>query len=115
MEDMRDTPGFKILNELIQRNFKVSVYDPFFKNELLEKYLEENNLNNIKFEILKNLDNESIKNFNCLCVVQHHTKIEDRLNEIYENSLIPFIYDCQNKIAKKSTSKTMLKSLGNNI
>ncbi len=115
MEDMRDTPGFKILNELIQRNFKVSVYDPFFKNELLEKYLKENNLNNIKFEVLENLDDESIKNFNCLCVVQHHTKIEDRLNEIYENSLIPFIYDCQNKITKKSTSKTILKSLGNNI
>jgi len=115
MEDMRDTPGFKILNELIQRNFKVSVYDPFFKNELLEKYLKENNLNKIKFEVLENLDDESIKKFNCLCIVQHHTKIKDRLNKIYENSIIPFIYDCQNKIENKSSSKTILKSLGNHI
>lgn len=113
MEDMRDTPGFKILNELIQRNFKIAAYDPFFKNERLKKYLKENNLPEIKFEVLKNLDVEAIKKFNCLCIVQHHTKIKKRLQEIYENSQIPFIYDCQNKLEKNALSKTILKSFGN--
>lgn len=112
MEDMRDSPGFKILNELIERNFKVAVYDPYFKEELLEKYLKENNLGNIKFEILNGLDNEPIKKFHCMCIVQHHTKIKSRLEEIYKNSLIPAIYDCQNKLVKDRNSKTALKFFG---
>jgi len=112
MEDMRDSPGFKILNELIERNFKVAVYDPYFKEELLEKYLKENNLGNIKFEILKNIDTESIKKFHCLCIVQYHTKIKPRLEEIYKNSQIPVIYDCQNKLVKDENSKAVLKFFG---
>ena len=114
MEDMRDSSGFKILNELIQRNFKVSAYDPYFKEELIEKYLKENNLQDIKFDVLKNLDDEVIKKFSCLCIVQHHTKIESRLQEIYKNSLIPLIYDCQNKLEKDNSSKTILKHFGSN-
>ncbi|MCH6559417.1 nucleotide sugar dehydrogenase, partial [candidate division KSB1 bacterium] len=31
IEDMRDSPGFRILNELIKRNFKTVAYDPFYK------------------------------------------------------------------------------------
>jgi len=112
MEDMRDSPGFKILNELIKRNFKVAVYDPYFKDELLEKYLMENNLGKLEFEILKTLSDESIKKFHCLCIVQHHTQIKLRLEEIYKNSLIPLIYDCQNKIVRNTSSKTLLKFFG---
>ncbi len=112
MEDMRDSPGFKILNELIKRNFKVAVYDPYFKDELLEKYLIENNLVKLEFEVLKTLSDESIKKFHCLCIVQHHTQIKPRLEEIYKNSLIPSIYDCQNKLVKDMNSKTLLKFFG---
>ena len=31
VEDMRDSPGFKILKEFKERNYKVSIYDPYFK------------------------------------------------------------------------------------
>ncbi len=43
------------------------------------KYLKENYISDIKFEILKNLDNVSIQKFDCLCIVQHNTKIKARL------------------------------------
>ena len=113
VEDMRDSPGFKLLNEFKKRNFKVSSYDPYFKEELLTKYLNENSLENLDFEIKNDLDDESLKNISCLCIVQHHTKAKFRLMEIYEKSLIPFIYDCQRQFERKTSSKTFLDSLGN--
>jgi len=112
IEDMRDSPGFKIMNELIKKKFEVTVYDPYFKDELLEKYLIENNLEGMKVNVIHDLNDESIKNFQGLCIVQHHTKTKSRLDAIYKNSLIPLIYDCQNKIEKNPTSSTILKSLG---
>ena len=66
----------------------------------------------VKLEIFKNLDDESIKKFHSLCIVQHHTKIKSRLEEIYKNSLIPLIYDCQNNLVKDRNSKTLLKFFG---
>jgi UDP-N-acetyl-D-glucosamine dehydrogenase len=113
VEDMRDSPSFKIINEMKSRNFKVFGYDPFFKTEVIEKYLKENNLTELNFERISDLKDESIKNVSCICVVQHHEQVERRLVEIYERSLVPFIYDCQNKILKNPKSKTVLDFLGN--
>ena len=112
VEDMRDSPGFKLLNEFKKRNFKVSAYDPYFKKELLSKYLKENNLEGLDFENKKNLNDNDLQNISCLCIVQHHTKIKFRLMEIYEKSLLPFIYDCQSQFEKKTDSKTLFDSLG---
>ena len=112
VEDMRDSPGFKLLNEFKKRNFKVSAYDPYFKKELLSKYLKENNLEGLDFENKKDLNDNDLQNISCLCIVQHHTKIKFRLMEIYEKSLLPFIYDCQSQFEKKTDSKTLLDSLG---
>ena len=67
----------------------------------------------MKFEIIKKIEEKSIKNFGCICIAQHHTKIEHELMEIYKNSLVPFIYDCQNIIEELPKSKTILKKLGN--
>lgn len=114
MEDMRDSPGFKVISELVSRNFKVSSYDPFFKESLLEKYLIENHLSNLEFERLTELDNDSLQRHSCICIVQHHTKTKFRLDEIYEKSVVPFIYDCQNKIKRNPQSKTVLHLLGSN-
>ena len=66
-----------------------------------------------EFVNIKKLDNEIIKKISCLCIVQHHTKNKLKINEIYEKSLIPFIYDCQNQIKKNNKSKSILYSLGN--
>ena len=113
VEDMRDSPGFKILNELKSRNFNVIAHDPFYKSELLEKYLKENYLVKLDFEHKNNLDHSILEKINCLCVVQHHTKDKYKIKEIYEKSNIPFIYDCQNQIVKNIESKTFLDFLGN--
>ena len=111
IDDMRDSPGFKILNEFQKHGYSVAVYDPFFKTELLEKYLLENHLEDKNFKILENLDDETLSKYSCICVVQHHTKSQFLIDEIYKKSKIPFIYQCQNKL-KKSPSKTILVSLG---
>jgi len=111
IEDMRDSPGFKILNELSNKNIVTAGYDPHFKHELLSKYMIENHLEKFDFKILSSLDSE-IKDYDCICVVQNHTKTKQRIEEIYKKSLIPMIYDCQNKISYDPKSKTILKGLG---
>jgi len=112
IEDMRDSPGFRILKELESGGFKATVYDPYFKNELREKYLIENNIQNQDFDKIDDLSDKSINGFNCLCLVQNHSKNKLRIEEIYKNSLIPMIYDCQNGVEFDLNSKTVLKSLG---
>ena len=112
VEDMRDSPGFKIINEFNKKKIKVFVHDPFFKEGLIEKYLKENFFENLDFEYKKELDDETLKKISCLCIVQHHTKTKFRLMEIYEKSLVPFIYDCQNNLEVKSEPKTILDSFG---
>ena len=112
LEDMRDSPGFKIIHEMKKFGFKVVGYDPFYKKELSHKYLLENNIPDSEIEIIPNLEDQLINNFSCLCIVQHHTKTKSRIDEIYTQSLIPIIYDCQNKLQFNSQSNTILKTLG---
>ena len=112
VDDMRDSPSFKIVSEMKARNFRVFGYDPFFKKEFVDKYLIENNLVELNFEQKNNLNDESLGNISCVCIVQHHAQTESRLEEIYKKSLVPFIYDCQNKLIKNKKSKTFLDFLG---
>ena len=100
------------LSYLKKRKFTVNGYDPFFKNDLIEKYAIENNLEKIEFNVINTIDDEILKNIDCMCIVQHHDQDKDRFQEIYQNSLVPFIYDCQNKISQNSKSKTILNYLG---
>ncbi len=112
IEDMRDSPGFKIANELSKKGFVTAAYDPYFKNELIEKYLIENHLEKLNFKVLSELNENSIKPFDCICIVQHHSQTKPKIEEIYKKSQIPLIYDCQNKINFNPNSKTILKGLG---
>lgn len=112
VEDMRDSASFKIINELKTKNFQVFGYDPFFRVEFVEKYLKENQLSELNFTLKNDLSNESLEGINCICVIQHHDEVENRILEIYEKSLIPFIYDCQTKISKNPKSSTHLDYLG---
>ena len=114
VEDMRDSPGFKIISELVSKGFQVAAYDPYFKEQLRAKYLIENHMTDLEFERLIDLNNEALQRFSCICIVQHHTSTKFRLDEIYEKSLISFIYDCQSKIIRDPHSKTVLRFLGSN-
>jgi len=113
VEDMRDSSSFKIINEFKKRNFKVFGYDPFFNMHFLDKYLIENNISEANFEVLKELDDKQLKDVSCLCIVQHHDQMKKRLKEVYDGSLVPFIYDCQSKLSTNPASKTVLDFLGN--
>ena len=82
----------------------------FTKNNW-KKYLIENKIEGAKINLLTDLSDDSIKNFSCLCIVQHY-KIKIYITKNYEKSLIPFIYDCQNKLTNIPNSKTILKPYG---
>jgi len=112
IEDMRDSPGFKIAHNLATRNIATSAFDPYYDGNMEKKYLIENGLEKLNFKIISSL--ESIKNFGCICIVQHHTKIKNHLDEIYTKSQVPFIYDCQNQISFNPKSSTILRGLGSN-
>jgi len=113
VEDMRDSPSFKIIRELKNKGIEVFGYDPFFNPNLIEKYLIENHTSELNFTKLDNLDDETIKEISCICIVQHHDESESRIKQIYEKSLIPIIYDCQSKLLKNSQSNSHLEFLGN--
>ena len=109
---MRDSPGFKILKELERRKFRIGGYDPYFNQELLEKYLKENFLKELDFEIVEKITDEKISKFSCMCLVQNHFIDKFRINEIYEKSKIKMIYDCLGNLDTNNESKTILKVFG---
>jgi UDP-N-acetyl-D-glucosamine dehydrogenase len=113
IEDMRDSPGFKIIKELLKREFRILAFDPYFNSELYEKYCKENNLQNTDFEMVSKIDENIVKQFSMICIVQHHSKVKLKIDEIYRKSQIPLIYDCQNRLRVDSNSKTILKQFGN--
>jgi UDP-N-acetyl-D-glucosamine dehydrogenase len=112
VEDMRDSASFKIINEMTNLGFEVFGYDPFFKEEIIEKYLIENNLKEINFKKVDALNDEILRKISCICIVQHHDISRQRIDEIYRNSKVPIIYDCQNKIKIDPNSRTILDCLG---
>ena len=113
VEDMRDSASFKVINELVSSGYQVFGYDPFFREEIIKKYLIENNLNEINFELVDNLNDSILERISCICIVQHHDITFEQINEIYKKSKVPLIYDCQNKIKNDLNSKTILDCLGN--
>jgi len=113
VEDMRDSPGFKIVKELTSRNFTVSIFDPYYKKELKEKYTIENELSNVNFHVLEDIsDDKQLEKIDCICIVQHHTGIKLRLKQIYDKSLVSYIFDCGAKLIEDPKSKTILNTFG---
>lgn len=112
VEDMRDSSSFKIIKELKEKNFKVFGYDPYFNMDYVEKYLDENKIKELDFERIESLDDEKVKSVSCICIVQHHTVDKNKIKEIYENSIVPCIYDCQTKLGINGKSNTKLIYLG---
>jgi len=109
---MRDSASFKLITEFNVRGFRVFGYDPFFKSDHIDKYLVENKLEKISFQVVDNINDEILRDIGCLCIVQHHEISKRQINQIYEQSLVPFIYDCQSKIHRNPSSKTILDFLG---
>ena len=111
VEDMRDSPSFKIIKEMNQLGFKVYGYDPFFNRDFLEKYLIENHLKEFNCEMVQDLSNLPDK-ISCMCIVQHHQDDKEKILQIYESGQIPIIYDCQSKLKVNLDSKSKLEFLG---
>jgi UDP-N-acetyl-D-glucosamine dehydrogenase len=113
IEDMRDSPGFKIITELKKLRIDTAGIDPFYKKELENKYKIENYLDeNSEINMIKDFDDNIIRDFGCICIVQLHTKTKFDLIQLYKKSKVPFIYDCQSKLNYDPESKTILKKFG---
>ena len=112
IEDMRDSPAFKVIGEFAANGYDVYAYDPYFDGDLIGKYLVENSMTEKNFTVLPDLADGLLRDISCICIVQHHAKTRFRLNRIYEESVVKMIYDCQKKIPFHPGSKTILKYLG---
>jgi len=114
IEDMRDSPGFRLVKEFTKRGFHVITFDPFYRRELEQKYQIENDLEGISYEILEKLDVDIIKNTSCICIAQNHAVNKNQLQEIYEKGVVKLIYDCRKGIVKNNQSGTVIRYLGGN-
>lgn len=110
--DMRDSPGFKLIEEFRKLNYYVLGYDPFFDQKLKEAYFTENNILK-EFDVLSDLKDSVLSKYSCVAVVQHHDIAKKKLEEIYHESLVSVIYDCLNKLPYNPDSKTFLLGFGN--
>lgn len=112
LEDMRDSPGLNIASKLLKSSMEVKVFDPFFSPDSLKELSWHDKMNQNYFKVLENLDETQMKNISCIIIVQHHTKIKETIQKIYDDSLVPVIYDCQCRLIPNVNSSTILKSFG---
>jgi nucleotide sugar dehydrogenase len=112
LEDMRDSPALKIVSNLVKASIEVEVFDPFFNSDSLIEFSRYDKMDPNYFKVLKNLNESEIKNISCMVIVQHHNKIKETIQKIYDDSLVPVIFDCQCRLIPNLNSSTILKSFG---
>jgi len=113
INDMRDSPGIKLIKKLRSLGYEVIGYDPYYDKKLKDFYFLENNLTG-NVDIVNEIDDDDISKFSCIVVVQHHNLVKNKLEDIYQKSLVSVIYDCQSRLKVNPNSKTILKFFGNN-
>lgn len=112
VEDMRDSPGFKVLAGLASRGVAAAAHDPYYDPALLPKYLGENRLPGLGFRHAPTLEDGELAGAGCLCLVQHHARYMFRVGEIYERGLVPLVYDCQSRLEARPGARAELASPG---
>ena len=108
IEDMRDSPGFKVATRFAHRGYDTLVYDPFLNINTLDDYLKENKIKKAEFRATPKIEEGS----SCLCICQHHSKTIPILNELYNKGTFPLIYDCQGRLRYNTNTPTRLEGLG---
>lgn len=95
VDDTRESPSFKIIEQLILENFTVNYFDPFWKKfPKQRKY---------KFNLnYKSLNKKNIKSHDCILILTDHDNINYKLIE--QNSKL--IFDTRNRI---KTKKNLIK------
>ena len=115
VEDMRDSPGFRIAAGLAARRFAVRTFDPYYDAGMLPRYLRENGMAGdgaAQFEAVGELSAATLRGTSCLCIVQHHARARRQVEEAYAASMVPVVYDCQNRLAPSAGSRAVLDRLG---
>lgn len=94
VDDTRESPSFKIIEQLLKANFIVKYYDPFFKRFPKQR--------NYKFNIKTTKFNKtSISKFDAVIILTNHDKINYGLIE--KNA--KFIFDTRGVIKKNNNVK----------
>ncbi len=114
VEDMRDSPGFRIAAGLAGLGFKVRTFDPYYDEALQPRYLLENGMGGgpARFRAAGELSAATLRGTSCLCIVQHHARARRQVEEAYAASLVPVVYDCQNRLMPVAGSRSILDRLG---
>ena len=108
IEDMRDSPGFKVAARFVDMEYDTAVYDPFLDVKMMGKYLKENHIKSVGFDVVSGLRSGT----SCLCICQHHSKIIPALEGAYVRGVFPLIYDCQGRLKYNPNTTTRLEGLG---
>ncbi len=94
VDDTRESPSFKIIEQLLKANFIVKYYDPFFKRFPKQRNYKFN-IKTIKF------NKSSISKFDAVIILTNHDKINYGLIE--KNA--KFIFDTRGVIKKNNNVK----------
>lgn len=108
IEDMRDSPGFKVAARFVGMGYDTAIYDPFLDVDMMDKYLKENHIKTAEFDIASGLRGGA----SCLCICQHHSKTISALEGTYVRGAFPLIYDCQGRLRYNPNTPTRLEGLG---
>ena len=108
IEDMRDSPGFKVAVRFVDMGYDTAVYDPFLDTNMMGKYLKENHIENAGFDTVPGLQGGA----SCMCICQHHSKTIGALEGTYISGVFPLIYDCQGRLRYNPNTPTRLEGLG---
>ena len=108
IEDMRDSPGFKVAARFTDMGYDTAVYDPFLDTNMMGKYLKENHIENAGFDTVPGLQGGA----SCMCICQHHSKTIAALEGTYTSGAFPLIYDCQGRLRYNPNTPTRLEGLG---
>lgn len=108
IEDMRDSPGFKVAARFVEMGYDAAVHDPFLDAGMMDKYLKENRIKDAGFAVAPDLRGGA----SCLCICQYHSKTIPALEGAYGRGLFPLIYDCQGRLRYNPNTATRLEGLG---
>ena len=108
IEDMRDSPGFKVAARFVDMGYDTAVYDPFLDTGMMDKYLKENHMESAGFGVVPDLQG----GVSCMCICQYHSKTISALEGAYARGVFPLIYDCQGRLRYNPHTSTRLEGLG---
>jgi UDP-N-acetyl-D-glucosamine dehydrogenase len=91
-DDLRESPGLKVAEQLVREGFNVIISDPCIASSKLEK---------LGFPLLDNQDCQIKARIFGICIVQNHDSINKTVQKIVKKAPVRFLVDCKNMIENR--------------